>query len=202
MAAWRTLARRAAVLLLAGVLTGCSAPAPDWNASRLPSDFPDLALELTDESGRQLTAARMEGRHTLVMFGYVSCPDICPSTLARLSAALSALPPATADQFRVVFVSVDPERDSPRRLARYTRAFGERFIGATASEARLRTLTQRYGLSFGYGERADDKAYTVNHPAGVFAFDAQGRARLLIRQGLSVDAIAADLRRLATGADA
>ncbi|MDZ7787024.1 MAG: SCO family protein [Halofilum sp. (in: g-proteobacteria)] len=144
----------------------------------------------------------MAGQHTLLMFGYVSCPDVCPSTLARLSAALSALPSATAERFRVLFVSVDPERDSPTRIARYTRAFGDRFIGATASQARLRALTQRFGLSFSYGERAHDEPYTVSHPAGVFAFDTEGRARLLIGQGLSVDAIAADLRRLAAGTGA
>jgi protein SCO1/2 len=198
----RVRAPHAAALLLTGLLTGCSVPAPDWHASRLPADFPALELELKSASGHRLDETRLAGTYVLLMFGYLSCPDVCPSTLARLRAALSALPPAVARRFRVVFVSVDPERDSPARLARYTGAFGEHFIGTTAGVPSLRRLMQRYGLSFGYSERSRGAAYTVSHPGGVFAFDAGGEARLLIDQGLSVEAIASDLHRLATGAGA
>ncbi len=188
--------------LLLASLAACDPAERAWNATPLPDDFPRLALGLTGESASPLTRQRLDGYAVLLVFGYTACPDVCPATLARLDAALSTLEPAVAERFRVVFVSVDPRRDDPARLARYTSAFGPRFIGATGPERRLRELANRFGLSFSHGPRDGSGDYTVNHPAGVFAFDARGRARLLIGRGLGVDAITADLRTLAPGGSA
>ena len=188
--------RGPAAALLAATLTACAGDGPEWNATELPRDFPDLALGVTGESGEPLVRESLDGRVVLLAFGYTACPDVCPDTLGRLRAALGALPEPTAARVRVVFVSVDPRRDDPARLARYTAAFGERFIGATAPPPRLRELINRFGGSFSRGEDDGDGLYTVDHPAGVYAFDAGGDARLLIGRGQPVEAIAADIRRL------
>lgn len=185
--------------LLAGlalsVLAACGAR-PDWNAQPLPPGMPGLAFELTGESGAALRAEDLAGRVVLLAFGYTACPDVCPSTLARLRAALARLPEEMAARCRVLFVSVDPRRDGPARLERYTAAFGERFLGATGPEPRLRRLTERMGLSFAHGEAGGDGFHSVSHPSGVFVFDAGGRPRLLVDAAQGPEAIAADLQRL------
>lgn len=180
---------------LAAALAGCGTQ-PDWHAQALPPGMPDLAFELTGESGAALRADDLAGRIVVLAFGYTACPDVCPSTLARLRMALAQLPEAAADRCRILFISVDPRRDRPRRLARYTRAFGERFIGATAPQPRLRRLAERMGASFTHHDPDTDGVASVSHPSGVFVFDARGRARLLIAPDQPPEAIAADLRRL------
>lgn len=195
MAPARALLAAGLALTLAACGTG-----PDWHATRLPPDFPDLRFRLTGDSGETLRARAFDGRLVLLTFGYTSCPDVCPATLARLRAALAELPETVTERYRVLFVSVDPGRDTPLRLARYTGAFGDAFTGATADEDRLRALAHRYGASFSHGEPDAGGFYPVSHPSGVFVFDGNGRARLLIDPESPVAELVADLRRLARGA--
>lgn len=178
------------------LLAGCGAE-PQWNATRLPDDFPGLEFQLTGESGQPIDASSLRGRVVLLVFGYTACPDVCPGTLAKLERALARMPDDAANRTRVLFVSVDPERDTPAVLARYTDAFGPRFLGATAGQDRLRAFVHGYGGSFSRGPRDHAGSYDVSHPSGVYAFDATGRARLLIRTDATIGAIAEDVRQLA-----
>ncbi len=190
-----------AIIALAVVLAACSEP--EWRTSDIRGQFPALQFRLTGESGSVITEDDMAGRIVLLFFGYTSCPDVCPGTLARLSRVMQRLTPAQREDTRVLFVSVDPRRDSPQRLARYTSAFGEGFIGLTAGTGRLRELAARYYTTFSYGEPDAEGNYPVSHNGSVFVFDRDGTARLRITAndagGVpsdSVEAITADLQRL------
>lgn len=184
---------RRLLLLTLALLGGCSDPA--WQTKDVSGLMPPLEFTLTSEDGRRVSAADYRGEVLLLFFGYTHCPDVCPMTLAHLAAALAELG-EPAQRLRVLFVSVDPERDTPELLRRYTAAFGEPFVGLTGTQTELRALTKRYRVTYGYGERDDSGNYLVSHSGAVFAFDTEGRARLLIRDQDPPAAIAADLRRL------
>ncbi|MFG6178189.1 SCO family protein [Halomonas sp. THAF12] len=185
--------RRLALLALL-VLAGCGED--DWRTKDIASLMPPLAFTLTDERGRTVEASRYHGDVTLLYFGYTHCPDVCPATLARLAKTLNGLAPEAREDVRVLFVSVDPTRDGPQRLTTYTDAFGPAIVGLTGSRAQLDALTKRYRVTYGYGEKDSDGDYPVSHPSGIFAFDRDGAARLLIRDGDAPEAVRHDLERL------
>ncbi|MES1945309.1 hypothetical protein PC39_14377 [Salinisphaera sp. PC39] len=187
--------RFALAALLAAGLAACGND-PAWHGHDIRGVMPDLAFTLTDENGETANAADTAGHVRVLFFGYTHCPDICPVTLGRLSAALGELPEAQRDRVRVLFVSVDPERDGPEELAAYTDYYGPRFIGLTGTRDQLDEITKRYRVTYGYGEPDADGFYTVSHSSGIFVFGPGGEARLLINQSQSVPEIAADLERL------
>lgn len=183
-------------LLIAGcALTACSGSA-QFNGYDLTGVMPDLRYTLTDENGTTVTAAKHAGKVRAVFFGYTHCPDICPITLSRLKAALQLLSPAQRDQMRVLFISVDPKRDSPKRLRAYTARFGPRFIGLTGTQAQLKALAKRYRVTYSYGEPNEMGFYIVSHSTGVYVFGPDGDLHLLLSQALSAEQIAADLKTL------
>lgn len=186
----------ALVAVLAVLLLAACSDAPEWRTQSLEADFPDLAFELTTDRSDAFTEADLRGNLTLLFFGYTSCPDACPTTMTRLRAVLDELPDAQREHVRVLFVSVDPDRDTPGRLAAYADHYGPEFIGATAELVRLTELVQRYGSSFRHEPGRRDGDYVVTHGSHVLAFDGDGRARLLIQSSDSVEAIAHDLRHL------
>lgn len=181
----------AAVLLLAG----CGGE-PEYTAHDITGVMPDLALELTDEKGETVTEADYDGRLKLLFFGYTNCPDICPATMARIRAALGGLDADLRDDVDVLFLSVDPERDTPERLDQYTSSFGDEFVGLTGNQEQLKTLTKRYRVTYGYGEPNDNGFYLVSHSSAIFVFGPDGRSRLLANQSQSVDELTADLQKL------
>lgn len=186
----------AVALVLVLGLAGCGSQQAK-GIDRLGSGYPDLRLGLRDEAGQRLERADLSGRIVLLYFGFTSCPDACPTTLARLRTALGRLTENVRDQVAVVFVSVDPKRDRPEDLATYTAHFGPRFVGATGSRETLKRLVHRFGGDFGYGDDYPNPPYSVTHPDRVFVFDTEGRARLLIRASATPETIASALRRLA-----
>jgi protein SCO1/2 len=184
-----------ATTMAIGLLAACGDAS--WRTKDISGLMPDLALELTAESGETITASRFEDRVTLLFFGYTNCPDICPVTMGKLATVMGKLPASVAEQVRVLFVSVDPDRDTPKRLRQYTGAFGERFIGATGTQQQLRALSKRYRVTYSYGsDKGEGGSYLVSHSSAVFVFDDQSRVRLMFRQDDSIDAMAADLKRL------
>lgn len=186
-------------LVIAGVLLGaaigCTQSAPPWSSTDIKGFMPDLAFTLTDGQGRALKAADFRGRTCLLYFGFTHCHGICPTTLRTLAAAVAELGPE-ADGVRVLFVSVDPQRDTPAVLARYEARFGPQVVGLTGAMPELKALARRYRVAFGYGAPDADGDYAVNHSNAIFAFDGSGRARLLMREESGVPALAADIRRL------
>ncbi len=180
----------------AAALAACSED-HQWNAKDVSGLMPDLQFELARApSGERVTAADFQGKVTVVYFGFTHCPDVCPATLAKFSQALQGMELQQADQVRVLFVSVDPKRDTLERLAQYTGGFGERFVGLRGDEAYLRELTKRYRVTFGYGEPDDDGNYSVSHSNAAFIFDESGKLRLLARPDQSIEALKEDLTHL------
>ncbi|MCA0976322.1 SCO family protein [Halomonas denitrificans] len=176
-------------------LAGCEDA--NWRGTDISETMPPLDFELVSESGTRINEGDVAGDTVLVYFGFTHCPDVCPTALARLSAALRELDETVREDVTVLFVSVDPERDTPEVLKAYTEAFGPRFVGVTGDKAALDEVTNRYRVSYRLGEPEADGSYDVDHSSAIFAFDAGGDARLLMRDSDSVEAIAADIRRLA-----
>lgn len=181
-------------LLLTVSLAGCSDP--NWHTTDISEVMPALDLGLLNEDGQPVEEEAYRGKTTLMYFGYTFCPDVCPTSLARLAATIKQLDESRRDDVQVLFVSVDPARDTPARLRDYTQVFGPQFIGLTGSRAQLDALTNRYRVSYGHGEKDANGHYDVSHSSGIFVFDRQGRARLLMRSSDPIETMASDLRRL------
>lgn len=154
-----------------------------------------LQLNLTDQAGQAVDAADFRGDVVLLYFGYTHCPDACPATLTMLADALGRLK-AAASRVRVLFVTVDPRRDTEQVLRRYVSDFGPQFIGLRGDDSQLASLIKRYRVSY-HDEKADRHGnYEVVHSSAVFVFDGTGQARLLVQTGARAKAVAADVRRL------
>lgn len=181
-------------LLLATLLLSCSEP-PSWHASDVTGMMPDLEFTLTGPDGTVLDADSLRGKPALLFFGFTSCPDVCPTTLTQLSVVIKKLG-SQADAIQIVLVSVDPGRDTPEVMKNYTASYGPWLLGLTGSEEALSRLRKAYGV-YAAMESSDSKGtYNVMHSAAVFAFDAQGRARLLISDLQNSDAVVSDLIQL------
>lgn len=195
----RTTARRLVLTLLALtplVLAGCTSSAT-YNAHDITGILPDLNFELTNENGVRVDETDYDqARLNLLFFGYTNCPDICPTTLTRLAAAMSNLDKDVRKNINILFVSVDPKRDSPQDLKQYTAYFGPNIIGLTGTQEQLRELTKRMRVTYSYGEPNENGFYLVSHSGAIFVFDQQGNARLLIGQDQSIKQITSDLRTL------
>lgn len=185
------------VSFVLALLAGCSNEQENWNAKSISGLMPELAYQLTDTSGDAVTAEDTAGNIRLMFFGFTSCPDICPTTLQKLSKAVKSLPEPTRDDVQILFVSVDPNRDTPERIRNYVDFFGDGIIGLTGKEENLRQLSKRYRTTFGYDEPDDKGNYNVSHSNAVYVFDRQGDARLLVRPEQSLDGLIADLTNLA-----
>ncbi len=182
---------RAVLLFLA--LCACSQPA--WHALEITGKLPDLAFTLTDTQGKTRRGEDFRGRIALLFTGFTHCPGICPATLARLATALEGLE-NSQEQIQVLFVSLDPERDTPEVLESYVRRFGPWFVGLTGTKAQLEDLTRRYFLAF-QKQPPDPKGdYEILHSSQALVFDRQGQARLLVPADLALENLRADLQRL------
>ena len=159
---------------------------------------PVLALSMTDvQTGRPVTAADFHGQVTLLYFGYTNCPDVCPASLYNVDKIFRLLGPAGA-RMNFLFVTVDPDRDTPAALAQYTALFGPNIIGLRGSADQLYTLARRYRVVFSVSKTP---VYSVTHSAAVYVFDARGSAQFIIA-GLETSkpdfkGIAADLADVA-----
>ncbi|MDI9245289.1 SCO family protein [Marinobacter sp. CHS3-4] len=187
------------VLSLMILIAGCSNSDRNWNAKDISGLMPELEYELINASGEPVTAEANAGAVRLMFFGFTSCPDICPTTLQKLSRVVKELPDEAKKNVEILFVSVDPKRDTPERIKNYVEFFGDRITGLTGPEKNLRQLSKRYRTTFGYEDPDEKGNYAVSHSGAVYVFDRQGRARLLVRPEQSVDEIREDILALATG---
>lgn len=182
----------AAVLVLA--LAGCQQKA--WHLANVSHVVAPLQFSLASTNGGTETEKDLRGKIVLVYFGYTHCPDVCPTTLAELASVIRELGDAARD-VRVLFITVDPARDTLPVLKRYVAAFDkDHFIGLRGTPAQVEALAKRYRVGYGYEKPEADGDYVVNHSSAVFIFGADGKARLL---GTDIDKPAeyeADLKRL------
>ena len=187
--------KAAGALIMTLLLAACSASGPPYALANVTGLVAPLEFHLTDQNGQPVTAADYRHDIVLLYFGYTHCPDQCPTTLAMLGNALQALGPR-ASQVRVLFVSVDPRRDTAAVLKRYVGNFGPEFVGLRGSQTELTTLSKRYRISYHY--EAPDKYgdYEVDHSSAVFVFGRHGHARLLGQSDNTEQQYTSDLRRL------
>lgn len=199
------LTRRIALALLAAAaLAGCHQPAR-WNATDVSGATPDLGFTMQRASdGRTVTAKDYRGKVVLLYFGYTYCPDVCPLTLSHLAQALQGVKGA-ADSVRVLFVTVDPGRDDLATLKTYVANFGPEFVGMRGTPDELATLAKRYRVAYSVHPDADPTKYVVTHSSALYAFDRNGKARLLMTDlSTATPDIAGttqDLNRLVNGDD-
>jgi protein SCO1/2 len=130
-----------------------------------------------------------------VFFGYTQCPDVCPTTMAEMATVMQKLGPL-ADQVQVLFITLDPERDTQQLLASYVPAFDKRFIGLHGTPEQTAKTAKEFKVFYAKVPGSDPDSYTIDHTAGSYVFDRDGRLRLFIRHGQGPDPIAHDLRQL------
>ena len=153
-------------------------------------------IGLTRSDGSRFTLSELQGRVVLLFFGYTSCPDVCPTTLAELKTALDGLGKGKADQVNVLFVTVDPERDTPERVQEYVENFSSTFIGLSGSLSELEKVWMDYGVFREIVEGESAAGYIVNHTARVTVIDQQGNMRISFGFDTPVEDVIHDLKLL------
>ncbi|WP_312246117.1 SCO family protein [Stutzerimonas nitrititolerans] len=156
-------------------------------------DVPKLTL--TNQDGEPVQVDQLEGKWTLLFFGYTFCPDICPATLAELRQLRSQLPDEVREQLRPVLVSVDPARDTPEQLKQYLEFFGEGFLGLTGTLDDIQTLANGVGIPFIPGDTSREN-YTVDHSGNLVIIGPDGRQQGFIRAPLKVQKLSQQLPAL------
>jgi protein SCO1 len=197
----RTLILAAAVA--AGLLVGCdkaggpSAPAAAGSFKGIDITGAEYARELSlpDANGKLRTLADFKGKVVVVFFGFTQCPDVCPSTMAELAAVKRELGP-DGDRVVGIFVTVDPERDTPPILKAYVEAFDPSFVALRGTLEETKAVTKHFKVFYAKVPGKSEGSYSVDHTAGSFIFDAQGRVRLFTRYGTGAPALVHDLKIL------
>lgn len=198
-------AAAAAVLTLAlasAFIAGCDrAPGggPAFKAIDVSGADFGRELALSDAEGRPRSLADFRGKVTVIFFGYAQCPDVCPTTLAELAEARRALGPAGQD-VQGVFVTVDPERDTPEMLRDYVRAFDPSFVALRGSPEQTREAAKAFKIFYAKVPGKTEGSYTVDHTAGAYILDREARLRLFTRHGTGAEALVHDLKLLLDGA--
>jgi len=198
MRRWIVLSALAAVLAIAvfGVVVaiGLGRAHTFAGVAAIPPS-PAADFTLTDESGAAFTLSSLRGQWILLTYGYTSCPDLCPATLANLQQVKAELGPA-GDRVRVIFSTVDPDRDTVDVLRTYVHHFGADFKGLTGSTAQVAQAAQAYGVSYQKSPSPGEVGYAVNHSAFVYLLDPQFRLRVTYPFGVASQEITADLQYL------
>lgn len=174
--------RRLLVSCAAGVsvLFAGSALASSWHNIDVAGDVPPLSFTMTDATtGKSVTAADFRGKLVMLYLGYTMCPDVCPLTLQNVGAILKKLGP-TANDVRVLFVTVDPNRDTLPVLKQYTSLFAPQVVGLRGSADQLAQLARRYRLAYSVSPASKSHPYEVTHSSAIYVFDRDGRPRLLV----------------------
>lgn len=157
-------------------------------------------FSLTDHDGHQRSLADFKGKVVAMFFGYTQCPDVCPTTMSEMVAvkqALNADGRGDGDKLQVLFVTVDPERDTPAIMKSYMAAFDPSFVALYAgSPEQLTALAKDYKVYYKKVEGKTPGSYTMDHSAGLYLYDPQGRLRLYARYGSGVESLTADIRQL------
>lgn len=191
------LAAVAPAMLLAMLLSGCGDES--FHGKDVSHLMPPLEFELVDERGEAVTEQVFAGRPVAMYFGFTHCPDVCPTTLARLAAAARRLPEEARGRLQLAFVSVDPARDGPAQLAAYTAAFSDDMVGLTGSQRQLQALTRRYRITYGYDEPDAAGNYDVSHSSAIWVFNERLEPEVMLLDDLSSEQMAADLGRVVAG---
>ena len=196
--------RRLFILLCClGALAACdtktSAPKASFaNTDITGSDF-GRDFSLTDHTGQHRTLADYRGKVVALFFGFAQCPDICPTTLSDLAQVKQQLD-ADGDKLQVLFITVDPERDTQEVLAGFVPAFDPSFVALRGSKEEIEKVTKHFKVFAQKVAGKDGGAYTIDHTAATYVFDQQGRIRLFVRHGQKTQSVSSDIAHLLRGA--
>jgi len=184
------------VLVLAG-LSACDRLMPSRSFKAVDMTGADYArrLDLPDIEGKLRTLSDFRGKLVVVFFGFTQCPDVCPTTLAKMSEVMKLLGDASG-KVQVIFVTVDPERDTAQVLREYVGVFDPGFIALRGDAEQLKAVRKEFRLIVQKNAGATPTSYTIDHTAASYVFDTEGRPRLYVRHEATAADIAADLRQL------
>lgn len=179
-------------------LTACDKPqtpkVPFANTDVTGLDYAK-GFTLTDHTGKRRTLADFKGKVVVVFFGYTHCPDVCPTTLSEMAGIMKTLGPEAA-RLQVLFITLDPERDTPELMASFVPAFDPSFLGLWGEQPDIDKVAKDFKVFAQKIQSKDGKNYTIDHTAGSYVFDDQGHIRLFVRHGLGGDGLLKDLQRL------
>jgi protein SCO1/2 len=184
-------------LCVAMLLGGCSDPARFVSTDLSTVDW-GRDFSLTDHNGKATRLADFHGKAVVMFFGYTQCPDVCPTTMATMRDAM-ALMGDDAKRVQVLFVTIDPARDTPALLAQYVPAFHPSFLGLYGDEKTIAALAKDFKVFYAKQPGSTPGSYSVDHSTGSYAFDPQGKLRLLIRHGETAANVAKDIQALLAG---
>ncbi len=183
----------------AALLAGCDRLWPAKRASFHGTDITGVDfgshLALPDQNGRERTLADFKGKVTVIFFGYTQCPDVCPTTLAEIAQAKKALGP-DGERVQGVFITVDPERDTPEVLKAYLSSFDPSFVALHGTPEQIAAVAKEFKVFYAKVPGKTEGSYTMDHSAGAYVLDANGKLRLLERYGGGAEALAGDLKTL------
>lgn len=184
-----------ALVAVACLVGGCSqSAAPKFQLTDVTGADFGKSLALTDHTGKPRTLADFQGKVVVIFFGYTQCPDVCPTTLAEMAKVVKDLG-ADGEKVQVLFVSVDPERDTRELLKQYVTAFNPSFLGMTGDAGATARAAKEFKV-YVQKQPAKGGGYSVDHSAGTFILDQQGRLRLFAQYGVGTPALLGDIRTL------
>ncbi|AKU13594.1 SCO1/SenC family protein [Azoarcus sp. CIB] len=186
-----------AATLAVATLAACSNPSATttFRATDITGADYGKGLALSDHNGTPRTLADFRGKVVMLFFGYTQCPDVCPTNLATMAEVMRQLGP-DAERLQVLFVTVDPERDTQQLLAQYVPVFDPRFIALRGDAAQTTAVAKEFRVFFQKSGDTSGNNYTVDHSTGTYVFDPAGRVRLYVKHGETADNIVADIRSL------
>ncbi|MCI3207645.1 MULTISPECIES: SCO family protein [Pandoraea] len=191
--------RRAMLLMgLTVLLAACGKDGPTFTSLDITGNKEFAQnFSLQDPQGKTRTLADYKGKAVVMFFGYTHCPDVCPTTMAELNQVMQKLGADDAQRVQVLFVTVDPQRDTPELMGQYVPAFNPAFVGLRpADDAALKEVTKSFRVVVNKVEGSTPNNYTIDHTAGIYVFDPNGQLRLFMRPDEPVDAMAKDLKTL------
>jgi protein SCO1/2 len=181
--------------LAAGGIGGCSPPSPRFNAVDITGAQYAQALRLPDHTGAERTLADYKGKVVAIFFGFTHCPDVCPTALARMAEVMKLLG-ADAGNVQVLFVTLDPERDTAEVLGQYVPAFHPSFVGLRGEPAATAEVAREFKVFYQKSPGATPENYSVDHTTFTYLYDPSGRIRLLVKHDAEPAKIAEDIRTL------
>ncbi len=193
----RLLTSLAMAALVAVALAGCDKPAARASFDNTDVTGLDYArnFALNDFDGKPRTLADYKGKVVLVFFGYTQCPDVCPTTMAEMANVMKQLGPQ-ADKVQVLFITLDPERDKPDLLKSYVPAFDPRFVGLYGTPEQTAATAKEFKVFYTRVQGSAPDNYSIDHTAGTYVFDRDGKLRLFVRHGQGPAPLVHDIKQL------
>ena len=186
---------RLLLIVLAALLGGCDSSAERFNNVDITGANYARDFRLTDFNGKPRTLGDFRGKVVVMFFGYTQCPDVCPTTMTDMAEVKRRLGP-DGEKVQVIFVTLDPDRDTAEVLSQYVPGFDPTFLGLRGTREETAAIAKDFKVFYQKVPGKTETSYTMDHTAGSYVFDTEGRVRLFMRHAGGVDPIVADLRKL------